>query len=455
MTNKKRSLKLRLISFILLTAIGVWLISGVLSWVKTREQMDEFFDTYQILMARQLSVARWQDLRRDAQTQANKIIKQLINDGEEEDEAIGFAIFDKNGEIVFHDGENGRYFSYVPDYLGFAEQIVDDETWRIIWVKSAHGAYRIAVGQELKFRNETAFEMIIQTLIPWGVGLIILIIVAVFFITRELKPVRNIAKKIAYRKADDLSPITADNLPKEINPLIEAMNRLLQRINKMVERERSFISDAAHELRSPLAALKVQLDVALLSREDATAQNRAFDNIERSIERANRLVDQLLTLSRLEAAGNNYENPFDEDLDWKKILEEIIFETSVNAQSKNMNLRVVKPVKTSIKKGRNFLWSLLLRNLIDNAIKYSPENSDITIEFNEEGLQVTNSNTRVNQDNLDHLGERFFRPSGQKTSGSGLGLSIVKRVAQIHNCEVEFANSDQGFTVKIVNNLTK
>ena len=444
---KKFSLKLRLILSFLLVSAAVFAASSVLSWVETRDQMDEFFDTYQMLLARQLSSADWNSVKNDTQIKTNKIVENLMNDGEEDDEALGFAVFEKGGRIVFHDGENGKHFGYNPNPSGFVQQKIGKNKWRIVWMKSADERYVIAVGQELDFRVEAALEIIAQTLIPWGIGLVVLMLASVLLISSELRPIGKTAKDIYARKPDDLSPIINDKMPKEIAPLLSAMNRMLKRIESMIERERGFISDAAHELRSPLAALKVQLDVALISEKDKDAKRKALGNVEKGIDRLNRLVEQLLTLSRLEASGKH--NYGEEALDWEKIVEEVIAENEVFAKAKKITVEVVNDGKPIVKKGKNLLWVLLLRNLLDNAIKYSPNKAKVVIEIKDGELKVINSGTVVSEDVLKNLGNRFFRPSGQDVSGSGLGLSIVKRVAEIHNCKVSFANKQGYFVVSV------
>lgn len=450
---KKLSLKIRLILSLLTIAAVVWFTAGLLSWLETRDGMDEFFDTYQIRFAKQLSTANLYDLRPDNQEQSDKIISRLINDGEEDDDALGFAIFNQHGNMLFHDGNNGQHFRFNAHPVGFLEQKIKGDPWRIVWVQSADKQFIIAVGQELEFRDEAALEIAAQSVLPWGIGLLLFMGCVIVLISRELKPVKEVAQKIAARKPDDLSPIISQNLPKEIAPLTEAMNKLLVRISEMLERERSFIYYAAHELRSPLAVLKVQLDVALLSENDPVTRNKALGNLEDGIERLNRLVEQLLTLSKLET-NLRKSNEAEETLDWDKMIKDVLRETNDLAEAKQMRVNVINN-GVPAREGKNILWSLLLRNLIDNAVKYSPKNAEITLELNGNSLKVTNSNTTVDEAHIKHLGERFFRPSGQSANGSGLGLSIVKRIAGVHGFDVKFANTNAGFTATVFKKETE
>lgn len=448
---KKMSLRKKLTISFLCIATGLWAIAGTLSVLESRDYMDEFFDTYQLLLARQLASADWSNAQKDTQHKTDKVIEQLKNDGEEDDEALGFAIFNNEGKMLIHDGENGRFFSFNPKASGFANEGIGHKKkpWRIVWVKTFDKNFVVAVGQELEYREEAALELAAQSLIPWIGGLLLLIIISIFMISRELKPLRTIAYNLSSRNPNDLSPLSLENIPSEVEPLVSAMNRLFEKINTMLKRERSFISDSAHELRSPLTALKVQLEVALLADDDKPTRERALENLQKGIDRSTHLVEQLLALSRLEA--NSAENIDNNDFfDWKTLVEEIFFEQKDAMEKKNISTSFETEDNAFPANGSYILWSLLVKNLLINATKYSPENAHIKVIINKKGIAITNSNTKVNEDILPNLGKRFFRPAGQKENGSGLGLSIVGRIAEIHNCKVKFANTEQGFKVSII-----
>ncbi len=444
---KKLSLKLRLMLFFLIIAGAVWAASGVLAWLESREQTDEFFDTYQLMLARQLATADWNNIKPNTQKSVDTIIDKLEDDGDEEDEAIGLAVFDAAGNMVFHDNENGRYFRYVPA-SGFVDQMIDeeDEMWRIVWVTSTDGKYIIAVGQELDFRNDIALEMIEATFIPWVCGLGVLLIAIVGLISKEFLPLKKLAQNIAGRESDNLAPIEEEGVPKEVLPLVQAMNALLAKIADMLQRERSFIADSAHELRSPLTALKVQLDVAELAGNDKSVRQKALNNLREGIERSSRLVEQMLALSKLDAAHPT-ENK--EDLNWGLIIGNAVEEQQSAATEKNIDINVSCGKPAFLDQGQSFLWSLLLRNLLDNAIRYSGEGATINIELNAEGLEISNNKTMLNNQYLPRLGERFFRPAGQQARGSGLGLSIVEKIAALHGCKATYSRHGDVFSVRV------
>lgn len=445
---KKMSLRLRLIISFLIVSTCVWTAAAVISWQESRDQMDEFFDTYQLLLARQLSTADWTNLTADMQKKSNRLIENVDDDGEEEDEALGFAVFNRRGEMIFNDDENGRDFIYTPEASGFINQKIGrkKDMWRIFWLTSADKNFTIAVGQELEFRDDAALELVEETLLPWLVGLSVLLLAVIWMVSRELRPLRRIADELSERDSDNLHPLSLSGQASEILPLIKAINTQFSRIEQMLQRERGFISDSAHELRSPLTALKVQLEVAQLADDDAAARHQALQKLNQGIDRSTRLVEQLLALSRLDSAAAAAN---DEPLDWPALVNAAVNEQLPAAEEKKINVKTSTDGSAPTTCGQPLLWALLLRNLLDNAVRYSPEEAQISIELKDETLSVTNSNTVVAAEYLPRLKERFFRPAGQKSTGSGLGLSIVERIAELHRCRVALTNDDGNFRVTI------
>lgn len=447
---KKFSLKLRLIISFFLVASGIWGGSTILSWYESREYVDEFFDTYQLLLARQLSTADWTNINPGTQKRVNHIIEELDDDGDDEDESLGFAVFNKDGEMIFNDDEDGKSFDYAARGSGFKNQPAGSKgkLWRIIWVKSIDGDFTIAVGQELKYRKKAAIELVEEAVVPWLVGLIIMLGAIIILVSRELKPLKKIAHNLVNRSPNDFSPLVGKDVPQEITPLMDAINNLFARIDEMLKRERSFIADSAHELRSPLTALKVQLEVAELAYDDKEAHAKALHNVGQGIERASRLVEQLLALSRLESNGFQSDEE-KEILDWKKIIETSVDEQKETAKSKDISIETSLSEQGLIPQGKSMLWSLLMRNLLDNAIRYSAKGSTIKIELTPNELKVSNNGVSLDKKHLNRLGERFFRPAGQQVSGSGLGLSIIEKIAELHQCRANYDCVDDTFIVTI------
>lgn len=444
---KKLSLRLRLILFFVIVSCAVWGCAGVLAWTETKEKIDEFFDTYQMAMARQLAGTNWNRIDKDIQKKTDNLLED-IQGADDEDEAIGFAVFDSSGRKVFHDDENGKDFAYQDISGSFVKQRVDGEDWRIIWIKSADGKFRIAVGQEIEYRDDMAWDMLEEFLTPWAIGLVILLLSVIGITSREFLPLRRLAKDIAVRKDDDLSPITDQNIPSEIKPLTNAMNQLLEKVNAVLQRERRFISDAAHELRTPLTALKVQLDVAKLSADDPKTLGVTLDKLEQGINRSTRLVEQLLALSRLETSIQTGQIVA-ESLNWKFLCEQLADEYRYDIAAKKLSLQISENGQGPFAEGNPVLVELMLRNLLDNAIKYSPQEAKIAINIGNNYIEVRNTDVQIKPQDLLKLGQRFFRVAGQNEKGNGIGLSIVKCIADFYACNLTFANPDNIFCAKI------
>lgn len=447
---KKLSLRSRLIVFFTFISCLIWSGAGVLAWLEAKEQIDEFFDTYQMAMARHLAGTDWSQISSKTQFKTNKIMRR-IQGADDEDEALGFAVFDAEGRKIFHDGENGRNFVYQDISGSFVTQRVDGENWRLIWVKSADEKFRIAVGQELEYREDMAWDMLEEFTAPWIAGLVILLLAIIFIIGTEFKSLKSLAAAITARDNDDLSPISDKDLPSEVLPLTAAMNNLLEKVNSLLQRERRFISDAAHELRTPLAAMKIQLDVVKLSADDEDTREAALEKLEQGVERASRLVEQLLALSRLESMLHSGQI-ISEKLNCKQIVKQLCGEYERDIAGKNISLTISGNGQGAFACGNPVWAELMMRNLLDNAIKYSPEKAEITVCIGENYVKVCNTGVKIKPQDLSKLGQRFFRIAGQNEKGNGIGLSIVKCIADFYGCDLIFTNHEGVFAAEIRKN---
>lgn len=445
---RKLNLRFRLMIFFALISLAVFTAAGVLSWKECREKVNEFFDTYQIALARQLSIADWTHAAPGIQKISDRLIDDIPN-AENEEEAIGFAVFNNAGERVFHDGEKGRDFPAFGKTGSFGTERIDDEDWRVIRLMSTDKQYIVAVGQELDFRNEIVEDMFEEFMAPWGIGLAVLLAAIIFMLTKEFSSLNRLAAQLKTRAADDLSPIDETNIPAEVTPLTREVNRLFARIEDMLQRERHFIADSAHELRSPLSALKVQLEVAQMSADNPRAIKESLHKLEHGIDRSTRLVEQLLAFSRIETGLDALPRD-NEPLDWQQIAARIKDEYAPAAAAKQITLNEQISGPPPFQNGNPVWVALMLRNLVDNAVKYSPVSATVTITVTDGKISVCNSDTTVAPEQLKHLGQRFYRPAGQKIDGSGLGLSIITKIASVYRCRTDYANTANGFCVTIL-----
>ncbi|HIE0649466.1 TPA: quorum sensing histidine kinase QseC [Serratia marcescens] len=443
---KRLSLRLRLILIFSLLALLTWSTASVVAWVMSRNTINEVFDTQQMLFAKRLATANLGDLLADENARSLPKTKKLVHHGkrgEQDDDALAFAIFDRQGKMLLNDGENGADFLFDGEREGFTdgERKGDDDSWRLVWLTSPDGRYRIVVGQEWDYRRDMALGMVTGQLVPWLATLPVLMLLIALMVGRELRPLRAVAAGLRRRAPDDATPLDARQVPTEVRPLVDALNALFARINALLVRERRFTSDAAHELRSPLAALRVQTEVVQLAGDDAPMREHALDNLTLGIDRATRLVDQLLTLSRLDSLSDLAELA---PIDWNDLVTMTLAEQDRQAHAAGVTLRYEHRGTPPPRQGETLLLSLLLRNLLDNAVRYTPQGGGVTVTLSERSLTVEDDGPGVTTEHLARLGERFYRPPGQEQTGSGLGLSIVQRIAGLHGLQVSFANRPAG-----------
>lgn len=447
---KRLSLKLRFILYFCLSIVATWLIATGITYFLSKQILREVFDSQQVLFAKRLVSIDINKLH----AKDDKLVdikSKAIKRFDYDDDILSFAVFNLYGKKVFHDDEDGEDFIFNDAVLKQQDPIYmqDTKKWRVIWLRAKNNTV-IAVGQENKYRTEMAQKMAMAQALPWLIMLFLLLLVTIFTLSHELSPLNKLAKQLKQRRPDDDTLIENSNTPKEIQPFIDALNSLFSKISAMIIRERRFTENAAHELRSPLAALRIQAEVAQIATISSAQQKTALNNLMLGIDRASRLIDQLLTLSRLDAENKQLEK---EKIEWSILIDSEINLLTPLAQKKQIiiNHQVISNNEQSL--GVELFTSLLIRNLIDNALKYCPEGSTITITENKNTIMFEDNGQGVDHETLERLGERFYRPAGMDITGSGLGISIVKQVAILHNWQLTlYTPSPSGFGIKIQTN---
>jgi two-component system sensor histidine kinase QseC len=267
---------------------------------------------------------------------------------------------------------------------------------------------------------------------------------------RGLAPLRRLGHALAARRAAELQPVTLGDTPAEVAPVLAALNGLFERVRALLDAERRFTADAAHELRTPIAAIRAQAQVALGEADDAR-RRQALAQTLAGCDRAARLVDQLLTLARLEAA----EAPPLQVVDLGALARSVLGDAAPAGIAKGQSLSLDATPHAWVR-GDATLLAVLVRNLVDNAVRYSPPGARIEVRAAREGagvvLSVEDSGPGLSPSDLARLGERFFRVVGSGETGSGLGWSIVRRVAAVHGAALQAQRSTRlgGLAVQAV-----
>lgn len=443
---KSLSLRLRLTFFISSILLLSCLITTSISYFELKNSLKQVFDSQQLLFAKRLAAL---SSHGGMMPKTNHIKSSQINSNgleslDYDDDALAFAIFNRQGQMIMDDGEKGKKFYFYGGFFSARKNramISEQGKWRILWLLSNDNRSIIAVGQKLDYQQDILSDLVYKQLIPWLVTFIIVILFIALLIGQSFLPIKQLANKIAKRKPDEATTIDVTDIAKEIRPFILALNKLFTRISSMITHERQFISDAAHELRTPLAALRVQTEVAQLSSDDEVARERALNNLLIGIDRTSHLVDQLLTLSRLDSLEIKDEL---QTIYWSNLINHVIEELKPLAQQKNISITLNEQNSNEEIIAQPLLLSILVRNLINNAIRYTPDYSHIAVDIKQKEIIFSDNGPGVEQEVLARLGERFYRPAGQKEKGSGLGLSIVKKIAELHKIDVSFANQKHG-----------
>lgn len=325
---------------------------------------------------------------------------------------------------------------------GFSDATVGSRSWRVFSVWRPEREYLVQVAEAREARQRLTGEVLEKLVQPLALALPLLGLIVWVAVGAALRPVGSIADAIARRGPGFLAPIEGE-VPAEIAPMVQRLNGLLARVAGTLEDERRFTSDAAHELRTPLAALKAQIQVAL-GATDAGEHARALDFAVTASDRATHLVEQLLTLARLDSdAWRSQAGP----VDLRALAAQGLADAAPAARAKRIELALEAPEGVRVP-GHAGLLSVLLRNLLDNAIRYSPEGTTVTVRVLPGSGSVTlgacDQGPGIPAQARAAALRRFHRLEGTEAPGSGLGLSIVARIAELHGARLTLQDGEAG-----------
>jgi signal transduction histidine kinase len=325
--------------------------------------------------------------------------------------------------------------------LGYANLSLQGQAWRAYGLQTADGVIQIA--QPIQVRERLARAAALRVVIPLMLLLPIMIIFVAWIVRRGLLPLRHVTAEVQRRDAGSLTPLTTGNLPQEIEPLVAELNRLLARLHEAFTVQRAFIADAAHELRSPLTALRLQLQLLDRAPDDA-ARRAARDNLGAAIERAIHLVEQLLTLARSDPGESAGEF---ELLDLAAPVAQALTDTHPLAISRQVDLSLESQGEVPVRGDRDAL-RVLARNLVDNAVRYTPEGGSVRVGVRTAAagplLEVIDTGPGISAADRARVFDRFYRRASANETGTGLGLAIVKAIAARHGADVMLDDAPPG-----------
>jgi two-component system OmpR family sensor kinase len=325
--------------------------------------------------------------------------------------------------------------------LGFSDGIAGGVRYRVYSLQTPEQTVQIA--QDLDARQARARTMALRAVLPVALLAPLLMLAVWWLIDRSLAPVERTRRQVAARAAGDLSPLPDADLPEEVLPLVRELNLLFGRARQAFETQRSFVADAAHELRSPLTALKLQAQ-ALRRTQDDASRDAAIARLNDGIDRAIELVGQLLALAREE--GERQQPPEPQWIDLQDLVRHVVPDVLPQAQARRIDLGMAagdgEPLQV---RGQPEALHTLLRNLLDNAIKYTPDGGqiDISLALRDRSpcLFVEDSGPGLPESERERVFDRFYRVPGTAAQGSGLGLAIVKAIADAHGATLALDRS--------------
>ncbi|WP_347309679.1 ATP-binding protein [Defluviimonas sp. SAOS-178_SWC] len=439
-----RSLGRRLLLILGASIVAAWLATAFFTYLDTRRLIDDMLDA-QLEQSASLLLTL---LDRVPQERLDGTSLHLPAAGA--DRMIAYRVSVNDGGTAWKSVGD-------PDFptdkwqSGFTDTVTDGGRWRVFGAADGAGRFvEVALRQEARARF--ADRVAVHILHPLWFAVPLLALLVWFSVRWGLKPLRAIAATVERRRADDVQPLDIRWAPSEVQPLIDALDRLLARIAALLERERRFAADAAHELRTPLAAIRTHAEVARQER-DPTRCAEAIEGVIAGSDRGSRLVEQLLVLSRLDQdALTGATGP----VDLRALVIDCVAEAAPGAALTGVDLGAAEAGGgETVVTGNRELLRVMIRNLIDNAVRYTPAGGEVTAAVESGGgevvLRVVDSGPGIPAELRERVFDRFYRVEGNHRPGCGLGLSIVSRIVALHGGQVGFedAKDKGGFTVRV------
>lgn len=427
-----RSIRARLLAGLLALVVAVSLLLGGLTYERVLDETSKLFDYQLEQMAR--------SLRNQVSVTPHL---QLPQDSGDVDYVV--QIWDLFGSRVYMSRSGLPLSNQI--VMGYADLRLNGELWRAYGLETEFGVIQVA--QPWRVRRQLAGTAALHVVLPLLLLLLLAAGAVVWIVGRGLAPLSRVAQEVQRRDARSLSPIEDGPLPREVASMVDALNRLLGRLAESFAAQRSFVADAAHELRSPLTAVRLHLQ--LLDRApDEAARRQARERLSEAVDRATRLVEQLLTLARNEPDATP---PQSQPVALDEAARAGAGEVAALAAERGTALEVEAPQHLTVA-GDAAALRALVRNLADNAVRYTPPGGRVRVRAGATAgapwLEVEDNGPGLPAEEYERVFDRFYRRSGTQQEGSGLGLAIVKAIAARHGAAVRLGPAaPQGLRVRV------
>lgn len=425
-----RTIRRQLLIGLLGSALACTLVAGLALYAKVSEEANELFD-YQ--------------LRQLASTLPAQALKHTPGALDAPEDDIVVEAWDAGGTLLY--AQPASLLLPRAASAGFSSSSAHGDHWRVY--AEQRGERFVQVAQAVSARRGMVAALALRSILPFVLMLPVLAALIYFVVGKSLRPLGRIAEALGQRSPDMLHPLPLDGHPPEIVPMVSALNALLHELDHALERQRGFVADAAHELRSPLTALKLQLQ--LTERATGEQRNVAFVKLHARLDRCTHLVQQLLTAARHEAQLGM---PDKDSVDLLALAQRGVGDRYAEASAAGIDLGVHSGAAPVHIQGNAADLDILLGNLIANALRHTPADGRIDVWSGVEGeaaaLRVTDSGPGIAPEERTRVFDRFYRVNGTDSWGSGLGLSIVRDIAQAHGALVELGDNPEGHGLQVV-----
>ena len=449
--RERRSLFGEILDWMLTPLLLLWPISLALTWLVAQNIAGKPFDRaleYNVQALAKLVVAKNNTVQFNLTGPAREILRA------DDTDLVYYQVIGTRGEIL--SGE--RDLPLPPDEeklqegeVRLREDSINGEDVRVAytWIKvedKKAGRVLVQVAETLEKRKTLATEIVKGTMVPQFVTLPLAVLLVWLALVRGIKPLAQLEKRIRARKPDDMSPLDDNAVPEEVAPLVSSINDLLSRLKVSLTTQKRFLADAAHQLKTPLAGLRMQADLA--QREtNADELKKSLKHIGKASIRATHTVNQLLALARAETTGRSLAK---QAVDMALIASDVMEESVPRALEKQIDLGYEGPQaggKTCLLEGNPTLLKELVRNLVDNAIAYTPDHGQVTLRLLTDAfsgvmvLLVEDSGPGIPEAERELVFQPFYRALGTNVDGSGLGLAIVLEIANQHDATVSIEDA--------------
>jgi signal transduction histidine kinase len=439
---KHYSLRNRLIGVLATGITAVWMAVSLASYRINTHEVDELLDIRLLEVARALSVLNVSGLEAVSTSLGPN---NTLDDGDGDDDSghsLAFQVWQRDGKLLVRTS-NAPQVAFA-DRSGHGTVTADGQGWDSYAVWNESHSRQVRVFESSHGRVETERAMARQTILPLAVGFPILVLILWILLIRELRPLTALSEAVSARDSHNLTPITLTRVPEEVAPIVQSLNHFLARLGSAMDALRRFTADAAHELRTPIAGIKIHADLAAGAVEEKQLRS-ALDGVLEGANRTTEIVQRLLTLAR---ADCDTSRELFQEVNLSALTRGVVDELEPLAREKNIALEITEDAPNTFVTGDPEALRNLIANIVDNAIRYTPTLGRVAVSVFRDGtaavLTVEDNGPGIKLADRDRVFDRFYRACGNNVTGSGLGLAIVKEIADRHKARIVLGETSCG-----------